>query len=377
MSLPTTRILITGSQGFIGLNLIRRLETVQNVKTARFGRGDDASLLPELIAGVDAVVHLAGENRPKDERAFEDVNARLTLKLCDAIEQEFDTNGRHVTLILASSIQAESDNPYGRSKLAAEKAVRALTDKTCNPCVVFRLPGVFGKWCRPNYNSVVATFCHNIAHGIAIRVDDPDKKLRLTYIDDVMDTFVVALETAELGFHFAEVDPEYTITLGALAAQLEAFENGRENQHIERVGTGLERALYATYLSHLPKSRFAYDIPVYEDERGVFVEMLKTPDSGQVSFFTAHPGITRGGHYHNTKSEKFLVIKGEALFRFRHILSDETLEIRTSGDRPQVVETIPGWSHDIKNIGSDEMFVILSANEVFDRDRPDTIPSEV
>lgn len=377
MSHPGTRILVTGSKGFIGRNLMVRLGERPDMVVARFDRGDDPASLPDLVAEVDAVVHLAGENRPKDERAFDEVNTGLTEKLCDAIRREYDVGGRQVALVLASSIQAERDNPYGRSKLAAEQAVRALAEVTGNPAIVLRLPGVFGKWGRPNYNSVVATFCHNIARGLPIRIDNPDASLRLVYIDDVLDAVLSTLETLEPGLHCPEVFPEYTTTLGELVALLQAFDTGREALYTEQVGTGLTRALYATYLSYLPQNRFTYDIPQHGDDRGVFVEMLKTPDSGQFSYFSAHPGITRGGHYHHTKSEKFLVIKGEALFRFRNILSNENLEIKTSGDTPQVVETIPGWSHDITNIGEGELVVMLWANEVFDQQRPDTIASKV
>jgi len=377
MSHPVSRILVTGSQGFIGRNLVVRLGEVQGIEIARFDRGDDPARLPELVARADAIMHLAGENRPRNERAFAEVNVGLTLALCGAIRQENQTTGRHIPLILASSIQAENNTPYGRSKLTAEEAVRALAEQTGNPCIIFRLPGVFGKWCRPNYNSVVATFCHNIAHGLPIRIDNPSARLRLAYIDDVVSALLAALQAPMPGARFATVDPEYEIGLGDLAAQIEAFEAGREKLRTEHVGAGLTRALYATYLSYLPETRFAFDVPQHRDERGVFVEMLKTPDCGQVSFLTAPPGVTRGGHYHHTKAEKFLVIKGEARFRFRHILNDKRVEIKTSGETPQVVETIPGWSHDITNIGSEEMVVLLWASEIFDRDRPDTISSKV
>lgn len=377
MSHLAFKVLVTGSQGFIGSNLCIRLGETQDVEVTRFDRGDDISHLPELVAGADAIVHLAGENRPKDERAFADVNAGLTSALCDAIRQENQTTDRHIPLVLASSTQAENDTPYGRSKLTAEQALRALAEQTGNTGTIFRFPGVFGKWCRPNYNSVVATFCHNIAHKLPIRIDDPTAHLRLVYIDDVVNAILAALKDSTPGAKFAEVDPEYEIILGELAAQIEAFEIGREKLRTEHVGVGLTRALYATYLSYLPENQFAYAIPQHEDERGVFVEMLKTPDCGQVSFLTAQPGVTRGGHYHHTKAEKFLVIKGEAQFCFRHILNDKRVKIRTSSRVPKVVETIPGWSHDITNVGSEEMVVLLWATEVFDRDRPDTIASKV
>jgi len=377
MTQPIRRVLVTGSSGFIGKNLMVRLGELPDFALSTFVRGEDVAALPALVAQADAVVHLAGENRPQDENAFTQVNTGLTVALCDAIRQEATNTGRKVQLILASSTQAERDNPYGLSKLAAEQAAQALAAEIGNSVVVFRLPGVFGKWCKPNYNSVVATFCHNIARGLPIQVNDRLVNLPLVYVDDVVSALIRAVQSPELGAAQGKVQPEYAITLGELADQIQAFGACRTTLMAERVGTGLVRALYATYVSYLPNERFSYEVPQHGDPRGVFVEMLKTPDSGQFSYFTAHPGITRGGHYHHTKTEKFLVIKGQALFRFRHLLTDELVELRTSGDKPQVVDTIPGWSHDITNVGEDEMAVMLWANENFDRERPDTIASKV
>jgi len=374
---PANRqILITGANGFIGKNLTVRLGELPGYSVVKFVRGDAVDRLPTLVAQADAVVHLAGENRPTDERAFAEVNTNLTIALCDALQQHVALTGRRVPLVLASSTQAEQNNPYGRSKEAAEQAVQLLAEATGNPCVVFRLPGVFGKWCRPNYNSVVATFCHNVARGLPIRINDPTATLRLVYVDDVVSALIAALD-APNGLSQGIVSPDYRVTLGDLAQQIQAFGNCRETLLGERVGAGLGRALYATYVSYLPNDRFSYDVPHYTDPRGVFVEMLKTPDSGQFSYFTAHPGVTRGGHYHHTKTEKFLVVKGRALFRFRHLLTDELVELYTSGAKPEIVDTIPGWAHDITNVGDDEMVVMLWANENFDRHNPDTIASRV
>lgn len=377
MVLSNCRILVTGANGFIGKNLIVRLRELVDVTVTTFVRGDDAALLPQLLSQVDAIVHLAGENRPADEAAFAQVNAGLTSVLCDALSQTFQSSGRRLPLVLASSSQAERDNPYGRSKLAAEEAVHALAHEIGNPCTIFRLPGVFGKWCKPNYNSVVSTFCHNIARDMPIQINDPTASLRLVYVDDVVTALLAALEAPASGCVPAKVKPEYTTTLGELANQIRAFGDCRSTLMTERVGTGFVRALYATYVSYLPNEKFSYQVTQHADPRGVFVEMLKTPDSGQFSYFTAHPGITRGGHYHHTKTEKFLVIKGEALFRFRHLLTNELVELRTSGGTPQVVDTIPGWTHDITNVGDDEMVVMLWANENFDRQKPDTVASKV
>lgn len=377
MTQPICRVLVTGANGFIGKNLVVRLREQPRFAVSEFVRGDAPEALPGMLAQADAVVHLAGENRPADKAAFARVNTALTVAICDALAAEKQRSGRQLPLVLASSAQAEYDNPYGQSKLAAEQAVHALCAATGHPAVVYRLPGVFGKWCKPNYNSVVATFCCNLARGLPIQVNDQAARLQLVYVDDVVSAFIDALDAPAPGLAHGKVAPLYTTTLGELAAQIRAFGDCRSSLMSERVGTGLVRALYATYVSYLPNERFAYDVPVHGDPRGVFVEMLKTPDSGQFSYFTAHPGITRGGHYHHTKTEKFLVIKGRAVFRFRHLLTGELFELATSGDKPQVVDTIPGWVHDITNVGDDEMVVMLWANEVFDRERPDTVASKV
>lgn len=367
------RVLITGSSGFIGKNLAVRFGELEGYEVIGFDKEDSLADLCERIKKADAVVHLAGVNRPKDVKEFAEGNTDLTVRLCELIA----ATGRKIPLIVSSSIQADQTNPYGESKRAAENAAEQLASRTGNPVTIYRLPNVFGKWCRPNYNSVVATFCHNIANDLPIQINDPSAQLNLVYVDDVVADFIAVLGRMAPGLQQGVVEPVYGIGLGELAAQIEAFKNCRSSLLSERVGTGLVRALYATYVSYLLPAKFAYDLPRYGDERGVFVEMLKTQDSGQFSFFTAHPGITRGGHYHHTKTEKFLVIKGAARFGFRHIVTNERYEVFTSGDKPQVVETVPGWTHDITNVGEDEMVVMLWANEIFDRDRPDTIASKV
>ena len=367
------KILVTGAHGFIGKNLVLRLREQVGTAVVTYVRGQDDAALRKALAQADAVVHLAGENRPIDEQAFADVNIGLTERVCQALT----SLGKTIPLLLASSAQAELDNPYGRSKLAAEYAVQALASENGNPVVIYRLPGVFGKWCKPNYNSVVATFCHNKAHDLPVQINDVNTRINLVYVDDVVNAFLASLSSPTLGSVRLEVVPQYSVTLGELSSQIDAFKNCRNTLVSERVGSGLTRALYSTYVSYLPKDKFAYEVPAHRDERGVFVEMLKTPDSGQFSFFTAHPGITRGGHYHHTKTEKFLVIKGKARFGFRHILTNEVHCLETEGAKPQVVETVPGWTHDITNIGADEMVVMLWANEIFDRANPDTITSKV
>ena len=393
------RVLVTGARGFIGKNLVVRLGELANIEILPFNRGDSTVELAALVAQSDAIVHLAGENRPSDAADFVRVNTDLTRLLCDAIV----ATGRMIPLILASSTQVELDNPYGQSKLEAERVIVEFADETGNPVAIYRLPGVFGKWCKPNYNSVVATFCHNIARDLPIKINDEMATLNLVYIDDVVDEFIRVLDedmdlnslparkdprinarqktmTIDVGLpgsYFATVTPQYSITLGELAKQITAFQNCRTSLISERVGTGLTHALYATYISYLLPERFAYDLTKYADERGIFVEMLKTPDCGQFSFFTVYPGVTRGSHYHHTKTEKFLVLRGVARMRFRQMVTDETYEVMVSGNKPQVVDTIPGWVHDITNVGDTEVLVMLWANEIFDRQRPDTFTCEV
>lgn len=368
------KVLITGANGFVGSNLRQHLAERKNVEVMEFNRADGPSVLAERVAVADFVFHLAGVNRPQDPSDFVAGNADLTALLASALGAVAANGGRRVPVVYASSIQAVLDNPYGRSKRAAEQSLSALAAQGI-PVSIFRLPNLFGKWCRPNYNSVVATFCHNIARGLPIQVADPAAAMKLVYIDDVVSAFLRVMDGAlpELdGEGFALVSPEYAVTVGELAHQIEAFRDSRRTLVSERVGTGFVRALYSTYVSYLPKDSFAYSVPEYGDQRGVFVEFLKTPDSGQFSFFTAHSGITRGGHYHHSKTEKFLVIKGEALFKFRHVQTGETHEVRTNGAKAEIVETVPGWTHDITNIGEQEMIVMLWANEIFDRALPDT-----
>jgi UDP-2-acetamido-2,6-beta-L-arabino-hexul-4-ose reductase len=367
------KVLVTGANGFIGKNLVLRLREQAGAEVLTFTRCDTDAALHAALVLADVVIHLAGENRPASTDAFEQINAGLTRKICNVLR----SLGKPVPLLLASSAQAELDNPYGLSKLAAEQAVDALAKENGNPVAIYRLPGVFGKWCKPNYNSVVATFCYNIAHDLPVQIKDANARIRVVYVDDVINSFLSVLATQWAVSVRPSVAPEYSITLGELSAQIDAFKNCRSTLVSERVGAGLVRALYATYISYLPKDKFSYKVPVYGDERGVFVEMLKTLDTGQFSFFTAHPGITRGGHYHHTKTEKFLVIKGKARFGFRHMMTNELHHIDTEGTKPQVVETLPGWTHDITNVGDEEMVVMLWANEIFDRANPDTITSKV
>ncbi len=369
------KVMITGANGFVGRNLQLRLRERRDVQVVCYNRDQQAGQLAGLLDGVNFVFHLAGVNRPQDPKEFATGNTDLTRDLCLAVAGAARSAGEPIPILYASSKQAAQDNPYGRSKREAEEVLATTGRDPLVPVHVFRLSNVFGKWCRPNYNSVVATFCHNIARDLPIQINDPQASLTLVYIDDVIDRFVQLMDGAAPMAGpdgFATVQPQYATTVGELARLIRTFHDSRGSLVTERVGTGLVRALYATYVSYLPVEAFAYDVPQHADRRGVFVEMLKTPDCGQFSFFTTHPGVTRGGHYHHSKTEKFLVIKGQALFRFRHMQSGQTHELQTSSDRPQIVETVPGWTHDITNTGPEEMVVMLWANEIFDRTRPDT-----
>ena len=370
------KIVITGSNGFIGKNLQLRLAELGHADVVSITRATPPLAVQQALAEASFVFHLAGVNRPQDPADFATGNAGLTQTICDGLAAAKN----YAPLLLASSTQAAQDSPYGRSKLAAEIAVRSYGAATGTPVHVLRLPNVFGKWCKPNYNSAVATFCHNMARGLPIQVNDPAAAVTLVYVDDVIESFVQLMEGADAAVGldgFSAVAPQYTTTVGELARQIQAFKDSRTTLQTERVGTGLMRALYSTYVSYLPVESFTYTVPQYADPRGVFAEMLKTPDCGQFSFFTAHPSITRGGHYHHSKTEKFLVIKGQARFKFRHMQTGQTHEVFTTGDKSEIVETVPGWTHDITNMGTQEMIVMLWANEVFDRARPDTFACPV
>lgn len=369
------KLLITGSDGFIGRNLRLHLAERTGLEVVCFTREQKLWQLPDLLDGVEFIFHLAGVNRPQDPAEFAVSNTDLTVKLSAAVARVASATGRKIPVVFSSSSQAILDNPYGASKRAAEDTLFALQRQHGVPVHVFRLPNVFGKWCKSNYNSAVATFCHNVARDLPIKVDDPAAPLTLVYVDDVLTRFIGLMDGADAApndYGFDVVAPQYTTTVGEVARLIHSFKDSRQNLMTERVGSGMVRALYATYVSYLPPEAFGYAVPMYRDPRGVFAEMLKTPDCGQFSYFTAYPSVTRGGHYHHSKTEKFLVIKGQAHFKFRHMHTGETHELMTCGEKAEIVETVPGWTHDITNIGNDEMIVMLWANEVFERQRPDT-----
>ena len=365
-------IVVSGANGFIGKNLCVRLREAGQHNVLEVHRDTPEEVLLSYLSKADFVFHLAGINRPKDESEFVSGNVDLTKFIVDALIKF----SRNVSIMLTSSAQVDQDNPYGNSKLAAEKEIHRYFEITGSPYYIYRLPNVFGKWCKPHYNSFIATFCSNIMTGSAIIINDPGAPVKLVYIDDVCISFLKLLE-GKVQSGFSKVPVEFNTTVGEVADIIHSFKASRGNLITESVGLGLTRALYSTYLSFMPPEQFNYSIPSYGDERGVFCEMLKTKDSGQFSFFTAHPGITRGGHYHHTKNEKFLVIKGEAVFKFENISTSQRHELTVNSSNPEIVETVPGWTHDITNSGDTELIVMLWANEIFDRERPDTITKEL
>ena len=371
--MSATRVVVTGADGFIGKNLTIRLSELKTCEVRPIVAGSTDADLRACLADADVVVHLAGVNRPNDPAQFMVGNRDTVSSLIAAVE----STGRRVPIILTSSTRATDESAYGLSKKAAEETLLAFADRTGNPVQIFRLPNVFGKWCRPNYNSAVATFCHNIARGLPIIVNDASASLSLVYIDDVIAAITDLVITRPDGCGYRQVEPIYQTSVGEVADLIRRFRADREDALIETVGVGLVRALYATYVAAMPAEAFSYSLISHTDPRGSFSEMLKTRNSGQFSYFTTHPGVTRGGHYHHTKTEKFLVVEGEALFRFRQIITGEVHEIRTSGASPVVVETVPGWTHDITNVGDNTLISLLWANEIFDREHPDTIAEKV
>jgi len=363
-------ILVTGANGFIGKNLCIHLKEAGFESIETITRDDTDESIDKKVNSADFIYHLAGVNRPENDAEFQAGNTDLTKKIVDILVN----NKRSTPILLTSSIQAELNNPYGKSKAGAESAIFSYREKTGSTAYIYRLPNVFGKWCKPNYNSAVATFCYNVINDLPITVHKADAPINLVYIDDVCHAFVnLLINTPSKSEEYNYVEPVYKTTVGKIVSLLNDYKQSRTSLITSKVGVGFERALYSTYLSYFKPEQFNYDVPSYTDERGSFSEMLKTNDSGQFSFFTAHPGITRGGHYHHTKNEKFLVLKGDARFKFKHIVTGEEYELTTSEQVRTIVETIPGWTHDITNIGTEDLIVMLWANEIFDRKKPDTV----
>jgi len=403
------KILVTGAKGFVGKNLIAELKNRKYEDVLEY----DLDTAPELLEGYakecDFVFHLAGVNRPKDEKEFMEGNFGFTSVLLDLLEK----NNNKAPILITSSIQANLDNPYGQSKKAGEDLLFDYSKKTGAKVYVYRLPNVFGKWCRPNYNSAVATFCNNIAAGLPIQVNDPSVVMRLVYIDDVVDEFIRALsndataleegivyttklDEADNGDNLAYIKGEeipasqieallgedgkdfkgvpviHETTLGEIVRIISSFPESRKNLTIPNMSDGLTSKLYSTYLSYLPTDQFGYDLKMNCDDRGSFTEFIRNKDRGQVSVNISKPGITKGQHWHHSKNEKFLVVKGQGLIRFRKIDTEEIIEYPVSGEKLQVIDIPTGYTHSIVNVGEEDMVTVMWANEPFNPDKPDT-----
>ena len=381
------KLLITGARGFVGRNLVETLKAVRDGKDRTRGLPTDLDILEctrQTTAGeleapcaqADFVFHLAGVNRPQREEEFLEGNRDFTGALLSALER----HGNTCPVLLASSIQAERDNPYGRSKRAGEELVRAHGEKTGARVLIYRLPNLFGKWCRPNYNSVVATFCHNIARGLPITVNDPAAVLTLSYIDDVVDAFLGALRGREFreGAYCA-VPVTHTVTLGRIAELLQAFHAQPRTLLLPDIPAGsFEKKLYSTYLSYLPREEICFPLKMNRDQRGSFTELLKTENCGQFSVNISKPGVTKGQHWHHSKWEFFIVVSGHALIQQRQVGGDEVLEFQVSGEKMEAVHMLPGCTHNLINLSdTEDLVTVMWANEPFDPAKPDTFFEEV
>ena len=367
-------VLITGSNGFVGKNLVLSLAQRQDLKVVGFDVDDDVSTLSSLVVEADFIFHLAGVNRPQNVEEFVSGNTGLTQTIITLLQNR----GKKTPLLLSSSTQAAMENPYGTSKREAEEAVFAYGQQSGAPVFVYRLPNVFGKWCRPNYNSAVATFCHNLAHDLPIQINNPNVLMNLIYIDDVVNSFVADLdERSKQEGSFCVIPSVHTIKLGALAELLHSFRSSRLNRSIPNMSDPFTKKLYATYLSYLPVDQFSYPLHMNMDERGSFTEFIKTADRGQVSVNISKPGITKGNHWHNTKNEKFLVVCGQGVIRFRKVGSDEVMEYFVSGEKLEVVDIPTGYIHNISNTGVGDMVTVMWCNEMFDPERPDTFSEPI
>ncbi len=362
------KVLITGANGFIGKNMIEYLKRL-NVDIYIFTRKNNINELENYINNVEFIFHFAAVNRPENENDFYKYNIDLTQEIIDLILK----NKKKIPILFTSSLQVVSkNNNYAKSKKQAEKIIEKYAKENNVDCFIYRLPNVFGKWSKPNYNSVIATWCYNITRDKPIQVNDRNIELNLVYVGDVVHSFANKLYRSQDNKLYCKIDTVYKKTLGEIEDLLYQFKKSRETLLVPNIADGFERVLYATYLSFLPKDKFSYKLKGYKDERGVFYEILKTQKSGQLGISTTKPGVMRGNHYHNTKNEKFLVIKGKALIELRDIFSNEIIQYNVSQEELEIVEMIPGYTHNITNTGNEEMVLLIWANENYDPNKPDT-----
>ena len=362
------KILITGSQGFIAKNLIIELKNRGYNNLFLCDRNTSQKELDEYLEQCDVIVHLAAVNRPENENEFTKVNVELTEYIAISLRRL----QRKTKIIYSSSVMAVKDTLYGISKKKAEDILIKLEQETEGSVTIFRFPNVFGKWCKPNYNSVVATFCYNIAHNLDICIHDEFAELNLVYIDDVVEQIIASFEKQEKGELFQKVAPSYHITVGQLAKIISEFKKQRELNEIPNMVDEFEKKLYSTYLSYLEVKEFSYLLKMNEDNRGSFTEFLRMKNSGQISINIIKPGIIKGNHWHHTKVEKFLVVKGSARIQFRHMITNQIVEYEVSGNKLEVVDIPVGYTHNITNITAEELIVVIWANEIFNKEKPDT-----
>ena len=367
------KILITGANGFIGKNLCATLERNEKYELLKVTRQTTDAELAKYLRECDFIFHLAGINRPKEEIEFFEGNAGFTARITQDLEKYNIHNGRKIPIVFTSSIQVERDNPYGQSKKQGEEALIYYEKTTGAPVYIYRLANIYGKLSKPNYNTVVATFCFNIARNLPIQVKNPDADLMLCYIDDVVEEFLKVLEgipTIEDGHCIVPVT--HSIKLGALADTICSFKESRNNLSVANMSNQLEKNLYSTYLSFLLKDDFSYPLKMNVDDRGSFTEIIRTADRGQFSVNISKPGITKGNHWHHSKNEKFLVVSGTGVIRFRKIGESEIIEYPVNGDKLEVVDIPIGYTHNIENLGNKDMVTFMWANECFNPDKPDT-----
>ena len=368
------RILVTGAKGFVGKNLIAELKNKNNTEIYECDIETTDSELEEYTKKCEFVFHLAGVNRPQNEEEFMKGNFGFTSILLEKLQKHNNKS----TVVITSSIQAKLDNPYGKSKKAGEDLMFAYAKQTGAKAIVYRLPNVFGKWCRPNYNSAVATFCNNIARDLPITVNDPNVVMNLVYIDDVVQELIDALEGKEhMQDEFAYIPTVHTVKLGEIVEIIKSFKASRKDLMLPNMKDEFSKKLYSTYLSYLPEDEFNYQLKMNVDNRGSFTEMFKTEERGQVSVNISKPGIIKGNHWHNTKNEKFIVVSGTGVIRFRKVDSDKVIEYHVSGEKLEVIDIPVGYTHNIENVGDTDMVTIMWANELFNPDKPDTYFMEI
>lgn len=370
------KVLVTGAAGFIASNLISELERREDVTVLPFEHGDELALLDRYCGECDFVYNLAGVNRPKDEEEFMAGNYSFALTVAELLEK----HGNTCPFVFSSSVQATMENSYGRSKKAGEEALFAYGKRVGAKVLIYRFPNVFGKWCRPNYNSAVATFCHNIARDLPIQVNNRNTQMQLVYIDDLVQELIAALEEhPHVGLDgYCFVETIHKATLGEIVNLLYSFKESRRNLLIPDLTEGtFEKKLYSTYLSYLPADSFAYPLTMHIDERGSFTEFLKSADRGQVSVNITKPGVIKGNHWHHTKNEKFLVVNGNGKLLFRRHGSDEVIEYHVSGEKLEVIDIPTGYVHSLINEGNTDLVTLMWCNECFNPNKSDTIHENV